>query len=200
MSRLGRPREFDREAALAQAMRLFWTHGYEGVSLSDLTAAMGIGRPSLYAAFGSKEALFREAVELYDAQEGARVAAALEESATAREAVEEMLRVNARAYTDCAKPRGCLIVMGALVGAPENGAVRDWLAAHRRAGEAALEARLRRGVAEGDLPKDTDTALLAAFYTSLLQGLSIQARDGAGPGRLEAIIRMGMAHWPAPAA
>lgn len=196
MSKRGRPRAFDRAAALRRAMEVFWERGYEGTSLGDLTAAMGINRPSLYAAFGCKEALFREAVELYGSAEGSATNRALREP-TARAVVEAMLRGNVEAYLDPKNPAGCMIVLAATLGSPESKGVRDHLAECRRSGQVALQRRLERGVAEGELPAGTDTAALAAFYTTLLQGLSIQARDGASRETLNAVVDNAMAAWDA---
>ncbi|WP_437927199.1 TetR/AcrR family transcriptional regulator [Sorangium sp. So ce291] len=193
----GRPRSFDRAAALRRAMEVFWERGYEGTSLSDLTTAMGINSPSLYAAFGCKEALFREAVSLYNEVEGAAVARAVRDAPTARRAVEAMLRGNAEAYVSPGKPSGCMIVLAATLGTQESEAVRCHLAEVRRGALVELQRRLDRGVAEGDLPAGTDTAALAAFYTTVLQGLSIQARDGASREALLAIVDCAMAAWDA---
>ncbi len=178
-------------------MEVFWERGYEGASLNDLTTAMGIKSPSLYAAFGCKEALFREAVALYDAVEGEATNRALRQEPTARAAVEAMLRCNADMYVDPAKPPGCMIVLAATVGSPENEDVRSCLAHYRRSGQEALRRRLERGIADGDLPPGTDAAALAAFYTSVLQGLAIQARDGASRQALGDIVDCAMAAWDA---
>lgn len=195
MAERGRPRAFDREDALRRAMTLFWSHGYEGASLGDLTAAMGINKPSLYAAFGCKEELFREAVAFYDASEGAVLQQALETAPTARAAVEALLRVNADAYAHPKKPRGCMIVLSSLVGAPENEELRRFLAKLRRQGEDDLRRRIERGRAEGDVPPGADPRRLARFYTTVLQGLSVQARDGASRKALNAIVDDAMAAW-----
>ena len=139
-------------------MEVFWEHGYEGASLSELTAAMGINSPSLYAAFGCKEALFREAVALYNATEGSVMSAALRDEPMARDAVEAMLRNNAYRYTAPGKPSGCMIVLAATTCTPANSRVRAHLAECRSDARDALRHRFERGVVEGDLPAEADTA------------------------------------------
>ena len=191
----GRPRSFDRDAALRRAMEVFWERGYEAASLEALTEAMGINRPSLYACFGCKEALFREAVNLYNRVEGVATNQAMAEAPTAREAVEAMLRGNVEAYSDPKKPSGCMIVLAATLGTPEGASVRAHLAQTRRQAQAMLKRRLDRAVAEGELPTGVDTAAVAAFYTTVLQGLSIQARDGAGRKALNAVVDAAMVAW-----
>ncbi len=195
--KIGRPRAFDRDTALLAAMRTFWTQGYEGTSVQDLAAAMGVNKPSLYATFGCKEEIFREAVELYDRVEGKATSQSLKKAGTAREAVESMLRSNARAYVVEEGPRGCMIVLSSLLGAPENESVRAFLADNRLQGEATLRERLAQGMAEGDLAVSADLDQLAAFYTTVLEGLSIQARDGASIEKLNVIIDAAMLAWPA---
>jgi AcrR family transcriptional regulator len=195
MATRGRPRSFDRQAALQRAMEVFWEQGYEGTSINDLTAAMGIAAPSLYAAFGHKEDLFRAAIDLYESTEGVATTSALDES-TAREAVEAMLRRNADAYADPDTPNGCMIVLSATTGAVENQDVRAYLADHRRQSVEAVAARVRRGIADGDVPAAVDPEAIAAFYVTVLQGLSIQARDRAGPAVLTAVVDSAMAAWP----
>lgn len=195
--KIGRPREFDRDAALLAAMRTFWTQGYEGTSIQDLVAAMGVNKPSLYSTFGCKEEIFREAVELYDRIEGRATSQSLAQASTAREAVETMLRANARAYVVEEGPRGCMIVLSSLLGAPENESVRAFLAENRLNGETMLRDRLAQGIAAGDLDSSADVDQLAAFYTTVLEGLSIQARDGASVDKLNMIIDAAMLAWPA---
>ena len=177
-------------------MRTFWTQGYEGTSVQDLVGAMGVNKPSLYSTFGCKEEIFREAVELYDRVEGRATSQSLSEARTAREAVETMLRSNASAYAVDEGPRGCMIVLSSLLGAPENDSVRAFLADNRLKGEMMLRDRLARGIAQGDLLASTDVDQLAAFYTTVLEGLSIQARDGASARKLNMIIDAAMLAWP----
>ena len=188
MQSVGRPRNFDRDHALARAMEVFWARGYEGTSLSDLTAAMAIGRPSLYAAFGNKEDLFAEALALYEAVEGSAISRLLAEAPTARAGIAATLRHNARVYVETGRPRGCMIVLSSLVGATECEPVRKLLAARRAAGEEELRLRIVRGQAEGDVSRDVDPGQLAAFITAVLQGMSVKARDGAGRAELDAIV------------
>ena len=195
MAPRGRPRSFDRDEALERAMRVFWERGYEGTSISDLLQAMGISPPSLYAAFRSKENLFREAVARYERIEGEVTARALTDEPTARAAIEVMLRGNADAYADPAKPSGCMTVLTATVGMPVHAPVRDFLRELRLRSQDAIQHRLECGIAEGDLPSGVDTAALAMFYTSVLEGLSIKARDGARREDLHQVIDCAMAAW-----
>ena len=197
MSERGRPRGFDRGKALRQAMIVFWERGYEGASLEALTAAMGINRPSLYAAFGCKEALFREAVELYEQTEGSVTDQALSNAASAREAIEAMLRGNIDTYSDPRTPAGCMIVLSSALGVPGDAQVRKFLAERRRSAHVSLVSRLKRGIAEGDLPKHANANAIAEFYGTLLQGLSYQSRSGASKQSMHRMVDSAMGAWDA---
>jgi len=190
----GRPRSFDRAAALEKALMAFWEHGYEATSVSDLTRVMGIGTPSLYAAFGDKRSLFEEAVRLYARTYGSFQDRALEEEPTARAAVRRLLREAAEEFTAPGRPYGCLEIHAATnCTTPE---VADSLRRRRNAHLSALESRIRADVATGALPPDTDAPALARHVAAVFQGMSQQARDGAGREELEKVAEIAMAIWP----
>jgi len=177
-------------------VEVFWERGYEGTSLKDLTEAMGIASASIYAAFGSKEALFREAMMLYTAMEGQVPRAPLREERTTRDAIHAMLRATADVITLSGLPHGCMLILAAPTGAVENHAVREFLADGRRGQRAEIRDRLARGVAEDDLvASDAGLDAMARYYATVVQGLSIQARDGASREELEAVISCAMAAW-----
>lgn len=186
----GRPRKFDTNEALDKALMVFWQRGFEGTSLSDLTEAMGINRPSLYAAFGDKETLFRRALDRY-AEIGtlAVLHAALEEP-TAQRVIERLLRGTAECFTDPCRPAGCLVVQGALACGEAAQSVKEELCARRAAGEAKLRERLARAKSEGDLPADADPTTLARYVATVLQGMSVQAASGASRAELLAVADM----------
>jgi len=156
--------------------------------MSDLVAALGIASARIYAAFGSKEALFREAIALYEAREGGFADRALAEELTAREAIARMLRDAVEIYTRPGQPQGCMVVSAATNCSAGNDAVLAWLAKHRRARTASLIARLRKAVKDGELPAQTDVEMLGDCFAALLHGLSVQARDGVPKRRLLALI------------
>jgi AcrR family transcriptional regulator len=180
----GRPRAFDVDAALDRAVEVFWQHGYEGTSLRDLTEAMGINRPSLYAAFGSKEELFRKAVSRYAHVDLAYVREALQQP-TAYRVAEALLLGQVNALTQQGRPWGCLSIQGGVSASPENAGIAEFLASSRLAGEAILAERLARAVAEGDLPEDTDPAALARFLHVVQEGQAVHAAAGVGRELLE---------------
>ncbi len=175
----GRPREFDKEAALKQARDLFWERGYEGVSMADLSSALGLASARLYAAFGSKEQLFRDAVLLYEAEEGGFADRALAEEPTAGLAVERLLREAINLYTRETGPRGCMVVSSATNCASENDSIGRWLEEHRRVRTAAIVQRIRQAAQAGELSPGTDADALGNLCAASLHGISVQARDGA---------------------
>jgi AcrR family transcriptional regulator len=194
--RTGRPREFDIDLALDRALAVFWRKGYEGTTLADLTRALGINRPSLYAAFGSKEELFRKALDRYAEGPTAHVHAALEEP-TARAVAERLLGRAIELVTDRRNPGGCLLVQGALACGEAAESVRKELVARRLAGEAAIGERLERALSEGDLPADSHPADLARYLTALLQGIAVQAAGGASRAELRRVAALALRAWPA---
>jgi len=192
----GRPREFDRDEAVRAAMSVFWEKGYEGASLEELQAVMGaISPPSFYAAFGSKERLFFEAVDLYVETVGRRPTQALEAAPTARAGVEAMLREAIDIYSDQKTPHGCLVIMGAINCAPANKSVQDRMRSYRVHAPNLIRNRLKRGVAEGDVPKGVDLEPLVSLFTNFVYGLPMRARDGASRKDMLAGIAAAMAAW-----
>jgi|HubBroStandDraft_2_1064218.scaffolds.fasta_scaffold320693_1 AcrR family transcriptional regulator len=194
--RRGRPRGFDRKEALLQAMDVFWSLGYEGATLNDLQKAMGgITAPSFYAAFGSKEELFREAVELYSRTLGLPMVEALDKEPTARAAIQGLLIVAVEAFRKPGKPRGCMLVSAAMDNTEANRRVQELVRRLRARRLELIEQRLGRGVHEGELPKGLDLGAMASFYMTVLDGLAIQARDGASRKSLLFSARSAMAAW-----
>jgi AcrR family transcriptional regulator len=193
---IGRPRAFDTDIALDRALQVFWRKGYEGTSLSDLTKAMGINRPSLYAAFGNKANLFRQALDRYAEGPAAYTHKALNEP-TARAVAERLLGGVVDLLADPCTPQGCLAVQGALACGEAADAIRRELIARRAAGEAALRRRLERAIADGDLPVDADPADLARFITTVSQGMAVQAAGGASREELRRVVEMALRAWPA---
>jgi len=194
----GRPRAFDADEALERALDVFWRKGFTDTSLTDLTEAMGINRPSLYAAYGDKQALFRKVVERYLEGPAAYSRQMLAEAPTARAAVEGLLLKSAGLLCDGGGRgrTGCLLVHGALGGGAEDAAIAAELAELRRLGEVALKERLDRALADGELPAGTDTAALAGFFTAVQQGMAVKARSGADADHLRAVVAQALRAWP----
>ncbi|MCP3130078.1 TetR/AcrR family transcriptional regulator [Shewanella sp. KJ2020] len=192
---VGRPRAFDTNYALAKALEVFWRKGFEGTSLTDLTQAMGINKPSLYAAFGNKEQLFLKAIELYEQRPCAFFYPALEQK-TAYQVVESMLLGAASSLADASHPQGCLIVQGALTCSEAGEAIKETLINRRRDGEQALCERLQRAKDEGDLPETADPLLLARYIGTVLQGMAVQATNGICSQELRQVAELVLANFP----
>lgn len=194
--RTGRPLSFDREAALTTAMHLFWHHGFEATSIAELTKAMRITPPSLYAAFGDKRRLFLEAVDRYLGGVDA-VTKGVDDAATARDAARELLIAAAVGHTGEDTPPGCLLASSIVTSSVEASDVREELAAIRRRIEAALRSRIERDVRDGMMPADTDADMLAGHVFAVVQGMSTLAKDGADRAKLLRIVEGAMMVWPA---
>lgn len=192
----GRPRSFDPTEALETAMLLFWRHGYEGVSIAQLTDAMGIKSASLYAAFGSKEQLYRKALQHYLGGLGRIGVSSLATSPTAREGIALVLREAAKAFTRPDYPPGCMVGIGALRCGVENQIAADETAALRKLSQLAIVQRLDRAKSEREIAGNTNINSLAAFFVAVVEGLSVQAQDGADRESLLQIGELAMKAWP----
>jgi AcrR family transcriptional regulator len=191
----GRPREFCVDAALAAALGVFWSKGYESASMADLTEAMGITKPSLYAAFGNKEALFHKALDLYEEEKLAYTREALEQP-TARAVAEYFMRGAIDAQTNTCGPKGCLGVISATVCGAEAESIKAHVVERRASSQAALMERFERAQREGDLPAHVDLRGLTSYLYAILQGMAVQAGSGASRADLERIVETSMAMWP----
>ena len=190
----GRPRSFDRDAALQAAMAVFWEKGYEAASINDLTEAMGVNPPSLYAAFGDKEKLFLAAVDRY--LEERRQSCPYAKEPTAREAMQMLLTYMAHELTEPCHPRGCLMMMASATTGSASAVLQKALANERSWGRERIRDRIRRGIAEGDVPRGTDANALTDFYVTIITGMGMQARDGASRRSLLATVERAMQLFP----
>ncbi|MDK8193596.1 TetR/AcrR family transcriptional regulator [Paenibacillus sp. UMB7766-LJ446] len=196
MARTGRPRIFDREEALLQAMMLFWEQGFEATSLLQLRAAMGdISAASFYAAFESKEALYKEAVERYMGTFGRVTESFSDLTLSPRKAIETTLKSTAKMQTDSTHPSGCLIVLSASTCSSRNNHIRDIVAEKRKLTRGRLQACIQRAVEIGELPASTDVSMLTTVFDTFMQGISTQARDGVPFATLDQAITEIMGIW-----
>lgn len=192
----GRPRKFDKDIALDTAMKVFMQKGYEATSITDITEALGINRPSVYAAFGNKEALFAQALTRYIQGPIAYLAEVLSEK-TSREVVRELLMKSVELMVSCAEqPRGCLAVQSSISSELAAAGIQQHIVNGLNQIEVNLRNRFDRAIDEGDLPKETDAWLLTKYVTTLHKGLSIQATNGASEGELRGIVEIALKSWP----
>jgi AcrR family transcriptional regulator len=191
----GRPPAFNHEEALDKAMHVFWAHGYEGASMSDLTEALGVNKPSIYGAFGSKEELFRKTLQRYVQGPAAFVGASLQEP-TAYRVAQTLLLNAARFLTAKDHPPGCMVTQGALACGQGSEIIKQELASSRNNFVSVLTARFARAQAENDLPADADPAALARLLATMHQGMAVQAASGASEEELLGVARLALESWP----
>lgn len=192
----GRPRAFDREQALGIALDLFWRHGFDGTSIQQLTSAMGISPPSLYAAFGSKDGLYREVIQLYLSRHTSFMNYLLDEKISARHAVERALLAAARQFCAPGHAPGCMISTAGLQTSADNERMAAEITSLRLAAQQIVYARLEAARKSGELPAKTDITSLAAFFAMVSQGMSVQAQDGAKEIALKRMVKLAMKAWP----
>ena len=190
----GRPREFDTDVALAAALRVFWTKGYEAASLNDLTDAMGVTRPSLYAAFGNKEALFKSALDLYEREKLAYVDRALQ-AETAKGVATKMLHGAIDTITE-GECRGCMGVIASVICQSVEPSIMADINRRGEASHRALVARMQRAIDDGDFPVPTDAEVITRYLKTVLQGMSVQAQSGVSPLELRQVADATLAAWP----
>lgn len=192
----GRPKTFDRALALSAATELFWRHGYDGTSINDLTGAIGCTPPTLYALFGSKQSLYREVLQEYERRGDATRAPKLAASKTVYQAIETVLRLSAEHFSQPGKPLGCLLTTASQYCAAENIDIERMLTEKRKESLNALAHMMRHARDSGELPQDAAPEALARFYLAIVQGMSVQAKDGAGREELDAIVSTALQAWP----
>ncbi len=195
MAARGRPRAFDKDEALRQAMNVFWAKGYQETSMADLIAAMDLSPTSIYAAFGSKEGLFQAVIEFYSRTEGSGIWENVATAPTAMQAIEHVLTSTAKAFTKGGSSRGCMIVLAAPQSEGAHPAICDMLKAKRVENIKRLQERFEQAVTDGELPDGTDCNGLANYFVTVQHGISIQARDGASRATLLAVADHAMAAW-----
>ncbi|QGQ98768.1 TetR/AcrR family transcriptional regulator [Paenibacillus psychroresistens] len=191
----GRPRAFDTEGALDCALHMFWERGFEGTSVADLTEAMGINPPSLYAAFGNKEELFIKILDRYAEGPAIYMREAFAKP-TVREVVEGLLYGAAEATTNPATPLGCLTVQGGISSGASGDAIKQELSARRAGGENALKERFEHAKINGEIPTDVNAEDLASFYVTVFQGMAVQAGAGGSREKLIRIATNALRLWP----
>jgi AcrR family transcriptional regulator len=191
----GRPTNFDHEEALEKALHVFWARGYEGASMTELTEALGINKPSIYAAFGNKEALFRKALARYATGPAAFVGEAMKEP-TARQVVEKFLTQAVDFFSDKSTPNGCMVVQGALSCGQGSGKIQQELVTYRSNIETTLTKRFELAKTQGDLLSNVNTKQLAKYIATIHQGMSVQATSGATQNELLSIVEIAMKNWP----
>lgn len=193
--KVGRPRSFDPDLALRAVLLLFWKHGFDGTSYTELTAATGMSKPTIYATFGDKVELFRKAVVLY-AEQSIKVYQQALAQPTARGAVEACLRLARGLNPQTDEPQVCFLVQGALTGSADTQELRDELSSLQRQATLLLQKRLEKGQRKGELPSTANTRVMAEYFTSVVTGLSVQAATGATHQDLKQVVDMALVSWP----
>lgn len=191
----GRPKCFDEQRALEQAMLLFWQYGYEATSISDLTQVLGITAPSLYCCFGDKAQLFDKSIHYYLEHEACPLPRIFDNATTAKSAVESLLLDHLNRFTRTDKPAGCMLITSIINCTQQSMPLQQKLLQLKHDRHSQLLARLQRGIDEEDLPEDAPIQQMLDFYSTVLQGLTLQARDGMNASQLQSVVHQALQHW-----
>ncbi len=191
----GRPKCFDEQEALQKAMLLFWEYGYEATSISDLTQALNITAPSLYSSFGDKEQLFQRCLTHYLEHEACPIISIFQQAKTAKVAIELYLYENVKKLVQANKPKGCMLVVATMNCSEQNHPIQDDLLQKRQVVKQKIKARLEQGVVQGDLTADFCLDQMTDFYSTVIQGMTMQARDGLDVQQLNQVVKHAMRSW-----
>lgn len=191
----GRPRQFDRDAALAAAMRVFWVHGYAGASIATLIDAMGISRATLYASFGDKEHLFKLVMDLYEREKTAYMLDALDQP-TARRVAEHLLRGTLDLQTDTATPKGSMGIVHSVSYAPGDERIHEFVTERGRFWRTKLLERFEQAGRDGDFSATYDPHGLAMLLKSATDGLLVAASSGVSEQDLDKVVATFLKMWP----
>lgn len=191
----GRPKCFDEKEVLRKAMLLFWEYGYESTSIGDLTKALGITAPSIYSTFGDKAGLFQKCLDYYAQHETCEMDKIIQQAPSIKQGFLLYLNQSLGYLIQKHKPAGCMFVTATMNCSSENQSVQQELTQQRILKKQKIFEYLQKAKLNGELSAETDIHALAVYFTTFMQGLSIQARDGASLKQLQSVLDLAMQTW-----